>query len=52
MALKLSFDGKIVYIRKTPRYLQELEAYLNSLGAIQTVPSKSPRTIQDLIGAT
>ena len=39
-------------IRKTPHYLWELEGYLNSLGAIQTVPSKSPRTIQDLIGAT
>ena len=33
--------------------LWELEGYyLHSLGAFQTVPSKSPRTIHDLIGAT
>ena len=38
-----------VCISKTPLYLWVLDVYLNSLGAIQADPSKSPRFIQDSV---
>ena len=37
----LTSEVATIDIRKTPHYLWELEGYLKSLGAIQTVPSKS-----------